>query len=145
MKMFLYIIKIVLFLKKKSLCLDGWWGLFAVSILFLFYVQSIWCSHLSECLTLSVFYHCHYLTSKIICSYDVKMAVELRNKISAVFYRIFWGTSHFSVWNCTMHVMLMNAFWPCFSLWAVLSSFSSFICCLRRLLAYCMLWFFLPC
>lgn len=50
-----------------------------------------------------------------LCRYDVKMDVGLRNKISAVFYRISKGTGHIAVgfmfeMSCTVHVMFLNAF-----------------------------------
>lgn len=95
-----------------------------------------------------------------LCRYDVKVVVELRNKLSAVFYRIFYGTRHFAAgfvfeMHCPMHVMLLNAFWPCFSVWKLFwicfarslqcsfllnacSDSSSFFlpCCLMCLFAY---------
>lgn len=64
------------------------WSLCAASTRsnFFLYVQSIQGSDLTKCLTLSVSYQLTVFNNlKVLCRYDV----DLRNKISAVFYRIF--------------------------------------------------------
>lgn len=127
------------------LCLDGWRrGFVCCFYPVQLFFMCIWCSDLSKRLTLNVFYQCHQLAffnnMHSLCRHGVKMGFELRNKISAVFYSIFYATRQYAVgfifemscMSCAwMQSELVSHFESCFEF------ASSFVCFVVFLLDAC--------
>lgn len=128
--------------------MDGGEGLFVVSTQSNFFFMCIWCSDLSKCLTLNLFYQCHQLALLTTCTVCVGMVSkwdlnwETRYLLYFIVYfklpdNMLLGSFEMSCMSCAwMQSQLVSRFESCFEF------ASSFVCFVVFLLDACSNFFF---